>query len=96
MNTIIIDNEPRLIDSKLISYFKNYKANRPKTSTEILFINIKTFIIKNYGFLLLICLLIILLYIRYIEVNRRKKYIRKLIEEKKIKKKVNFNGEIDY
>ena len=89
--------EPKLIDKKLILYFRDYKNNRPKSSTEIIFDNIKTFIKKNYGFILLLVLLLVLLYVRYVEVNKRKKYIKKLIEEKKLKKKkVNFNEELDY
>jgi hypothetical protein len=92
------DIEPKLIDKKLILYFRDYKNNRPKSSSEMIFINFKNFIKKNYGFILLLLLLVILLYVRYVEVNKKKKYIKKLIEEKKLKKKkvVNFNEELDY
>ena len=71
------DIEPKLIDKKLILYFRDYKNNRPKSSLEIIFINFKIFIKKNYGFILLLLLLLILLYVRYMEVNRRKKIKKK-------------------
>jgi hypothetical protein len=42
---------------------------------------IYNFIIENYGFVLIVSLLIILLYVRYIEVNKRKKQLKEAIEK---------------
>lgn len=51
--------------------------------------NIWTFIKDNYGFFLMITLITLLLYVRYIEVNSRKKKMKEVIDkinkEKEIK-----------
>lgn len=39
------------------------------------------FIIQNYGFVIMISLLGILLYVRYIEVNKRKAQMKEVIEQ---------------
>jgi hypothetical protein len=80
------NNEPTLVDKKLIIYFKDYKQNRPKGFFESTCTNCINFSKKNYGFILLFILLSVLLYVRYIEVNKKKKYIKKLVEQKKLKK----------
>ncbi len=87
--------EPKLIDKKLIIYFRDYKHNRPKTFFENSCTNCINFSKNNYGFILLFILLSILLYVRYIEVNKKKQYIKKLVEQKKLKKQknINFNNE---
>ncbi len=42
---------------------------------------IYNFIIENYGFFIMISLLGILLYVRYIEVNKRKAQMKEVIEQ---------------
>ena len=86
--------EPKLIDEKLIIYFRDHKKNRPKTSYENMCDCCIDFLKKNYGFILLFSLIIILLYIRRIEVVKKKEYIQKLKEENKINK-ININ-KLDY
>ena len=39
------------------------------------------FIIENYGFVIMISLLTILLYVRYIEVNKRKAQLKEVVEK---------------
>jgi hypothetical protein len=46
-----------------------------------IFVNIWEFIKENYGFFLIISLIIILLYVRYIEVNSRKKKMKDAIDK---------------
>ncbi len=86
INKLSFNNEPTLIDKKLIIYFKDYKQNRPKGLFESTCDNCINFSKNNYGFILLFILLSLLLYVRYIEVNKKKKYIKKLVEQKKLKK----------
>jgi hypothetical protein len=42
---------------------------------------IYNFIIENYGFVIMISLLAILLYVRYIEVNKRKAQLKEVVEK---------------
>ena len=60
-----------------------------------IFNNIIAFIKANYGFVLLLSLIIILLYIRYIEVTRRKQQLKDLHEKTK-KTKNNKNNKYIY
>ena len=65
--------KPKLVESKLVNYYNNkIKAIELKQQLETESIK------ANYGFVLLISLIIILLYIRYIEVTRRKKQLKEL------------------
>jgi hypothetical protein len=81
--------KPNLVEKKIIKYHN--KKNNDIKDQEIFnnelkqnhwynnyLVYISTFIKENYGFVLLFSLIIILLYVRYIEVNKRKKQIQKL------------------
>jgi len=48
---------------------------------KIYILNLWNFIKENYGFFLIITLIIILLYVRYIEVNNRKNKMKKVLEQ---------------
>jgi hypothetical protein len=57
-------------------------ANQPAEPIYKHVINyIKNFIIENYGFVIMIFLLGILLWVRYIEVNKRKAQLKEVIEK---------------
>ena len=43
--------------------------------------NIKTLLINYYGFIILLFSIFLLLYLRYKEINRKKKYINKIIKK---------------
>lgn len=64
---------------------KQELANIPVIEPELwykkMFGNIWEFIKENYGFFLIITLISILLYVRYIEVNSRKKKMKTAIEQ---------------
>ena len=84
-------NKPKLIPTKMVEYFAHMRHEENKnqiggTGKQILN-KIKEFIMINYGFVILVTLICILLYIRYIEVNRRKENIKTYIEETKQNKK---------
>ena len=91
MNTYY--KKPNLVEPKLAKYFIN-KINEHqnklaqeaiKVEEETIFkkylMNIYDFIYNNYGFVLIISLLIILLYVRYVEVSRRKSKMKKIISQ---------------
>lgn len=88
--SLVKKDKPKLIPNKMIEYFTRIKEEEMKNqiggSKEILN-KIKIFILTNYGFVILIALICILLYIRYIEVNRRKEKIKIYIEENKQNKR---------
>lgn len=100
--------KPRLIPNKMIQYFINLREKESKIqfggSKEILN-KIKEFIKINYGFVLIVTLICILLYVRYIEVDRRKEKIKLIMEENKnnkkkvkpiLKKKIDDNEDLYY
>ena len=81
--------KPRLVESKLVNYYNN--KNKIIENKEViektdlsnkwykkLLDNTILFVKNNYGFVVLSLSIIILLYIRYIEVNRRKNKIKEL------------------
>ena len=91
MNTYY--KKPNLVEPKLAKYFIN-KINEQQTKLaqeaikveeETIFkkylMNIYEFIYNNYGFVLIISLLVILLYVRYLEVSRRKSKMKKIIDK---------------
>jgi hypothetical protein len=92
MNTYY--KKPKLVEPKLAKYFIN-KINEQQTKIaqdallkveeETIFkkylMKIYDFIYNNYGFVLINTLLIILLYVRYVEVSRRKSKMKKIINQ---------------
>ena len=84
--------EPHLVNKKLIQYFVNYKNNKEKSKINFFHLDIFNFVKKNYGFVILMSLFIILLYIRYIDVNRKKKYLKQIAEEKNLNKNIPYNN----
>jgi len=92
MNTYY--KKPKLVEPKLTKYFIN-KINEQQTKIaqeallkveeETIFkkylMKIYDFIYNNYGFVLINTLLIILLYVRYVEVSRRKSKMKKIINQ---------------
>jgi hypothetical protein len=92
MNTYY--KKPKLVEPKLAKYFIN-KINEQQTKIaqeallkveeETIFkkylMKIYDFIYNNYGFVLINSLLIILLYVRYVEVSRRKSKMKKIINQ---------------
>jgi hypothetical protein len=82
-----ISYKPKLVESKIINRY-NDKILKKVMIKENNFVNEKikylfslllTFIKNNYGFFLLFISIFFLLYIRYIEVNKKKEIIKKYI-----------------
>jgi hypothetical protein len=94
MSFDIYSNKPKLVDSKLIKYYnqKNKAAIEEVKEPEVIEVIeeetiqdkilkcIKEFMIENYGFVILFSLIILLLYVRYIEVSKKKKKIKEMLE----------------
>ena len=86
---MINDKIPKLVDKKIKNYFINkIKLDNINVQSNFNIIQIWydffkkiiiNFIKEYYGFVLLLSLIIILLYIRYIDVNKRKEKIRTII-----------------
>jgi hypothetical protein len=82
---------PKLVDKKIINYYKSKLKQEPiiviqeetmitkfcKTLTN----NTNSIIINYYGFIILIIAIFILLFVRYKEVYKKKKYINKIIKK---------------
>jgi hypothetical protein len=91
MSFDIYSNKPKLVDSKLIKYYneknKALEVKEPEivqvieeeTITDKIYKCIKEFIIENYGFVILFSLILLLLYVRYIEVSKKKKKIKEML-----------------
>lgn len=84
--------KPKLVEKKFIKYYKNIMDKQIQEEEIIKFeqsniipfhkkiLNyIKDFIFDNYGFVILMTLITILLYVRYLEVNKRKQRIKELL-----------------
>ena len=71
--------KPKLIEKKIVKFFKTKNIQKEpeinvNTGDSNFLVNyIKEFMIKNYGFVILFGLVTLLLYIRYLEVAKRKK-----------------------
>jgi hypothetical protein len=82
---------PKLVDKKIINYYKSKLKQEPIIVIQeetiitklykILTNNTKSIIINYYGFIVLIIAIFILLWLRYKEVNKKKKYINKIIKK---------------
>ena len=80
--------KPQLIDNKILKYYNN-KYNSPKIiipekNTQYEFLNVYyddfiNMLKNNCSFCVILFLLIILLYLRYIEVNIKKEKLKKII-----------------
>jgi hypothetical protein len=90
INNINITDNPRVIsDTEKPSYaeivkripvsiqFQSTKTNNLQSK---ILKCIKEFMIENYGFVILFSLIILLLYVRYIEVSKKKKKIKEMLE----------------
>jgi len=92
MSFDIYSNKPKLVDSKLIRYYneknKALEVKEPEivqviekeTLTDKIYECMKEFIIENYGFVILFSLILLLLYVRYIEVKKKKGKIKEMLE----------------
>lgn len=95
LNYISYKNPPKLVEKDLKKfYITQYKINHLKqiknNSNDYIYIikqylkyilvSIFNFIKEYYGFFILLTLISILLYIRYIEIYNRKKKIKKIIK----------------
>jgi hypothetical protein len=82
---------PKLVDKKIINYYKSKLKQEPiiviheetiiTKLCKILTKNTKSIILNYYGFIVLIIALFILLWLRYKDVNKKKKYINKMIKK---------------
>ena len=86
MSFDIYNNKPNLVENKILKIY-NEKIKKKVTIKEdnIYYIKAKEILLfiwqyvkTHYGFFILITSIIILLYIRYIEVNKKKNKIKKL------------------
>jgi hypothetical protein len=76
--------KPLLIPHKIIRYFNKLEEtqrNQQGGDVNEILNKIKEFIKINYGFVIITVLIIILLYVRYLEVNRRKEKIKLYMDE---------------
>jgi hypothetical protein len=85
--------KPKLIENKIVKYYnaknKQNKLNQPDVNEQIIHEPLHKkltnlvweFIKENYGFFIILILVIILLYVRYIEVNKRKEKMKKIIDQ---------------
>ena len=89
---------PKLVEKKIINYYKS-KIKQQELSKNIiieeqinnnviinkwynLFINnIKSLLINYYGFIILLFSIFLLLYLRYKEINKKKKFLNKIIKK---------------
>ena len=88
---------PKLVDKKIINYYKSKLKQQELAKNitneqiikqdiniskwyNILIINGKTILINYYGFILLSFMIFILLYLRYKEVYRKKRYFNKIVK----------------
>jgi hypothetical protein len=72
-----IKNKYTIVDSS--TKIENTSYEKINNIKNIIFDNIWNIIKEYYGFFIFLTLLIILLYIRYIEVNKRKAKIKKIL-----------------
>jgi predicted PurR-regulated permease PerM len=88
--SIVKKEKPRLIPHKMLNYFNHLKEEEIKKqqggALNDIINSIKEFIKTNYGFVIIVALILVLLYVRYLEVNRRKEKIKIYIDETKKKK----------
>ena len=84
--------KPKLVESKIVKFYVDKFKEKELIEKELIetqkqspdkwhlkiYSVIKKFIFENYGFVIIICLLAILLYIRYIEVQKKKKKLLEL------------------
>jgi len=93
MSFDIYNKKPKLIEPKLLKYFNDKIKNKEKQQTlelqnnltetwqKKLYKNICSFIKENYGFFIIVTLILLLLYVRYIEVNKRKNKVQNIINQ---------------
>jgi len=92
MSFDIYNKRPKLIEPKLLKYFNDKIKNKEikelesqnnltETWQKKLCTNICCFIKENYGFFIIITLILLLLYVRYIEVNKRKNKVQHIIKQ---------------
>jgi hypothetical protein len=86
--------KPKLIETKLVKYYnaknKQIKLNQPDIGSEPIIQEplhkkltnlVWEFIKENYGFFIILVLIVVLLYVRYIEVNKRKEKMKEIIDQ---------------
>ena len=83
------NTKPNLVEPKIFNYYNkknklliNNNNNNNFNNLKFYLLNIWNFIKSNYGFFIFFLLIFILLYVRYIEVNKKKYKIKLLLNNK--------------
>ena len=87
MSFDISSKRPKLVEGKVVKFFNDRKEAEKEieiiTASDTWYENIKQYLLEtfkeNWGFFILIILVTILLWVRYIEVNNRKEKIKKAL-----------------
>lgn len=101
MSFDIYNKKPKLIEPKILRYYNEKIQNKNKIKQDEIITNanaepwykntcgcIGSFIKNNYGFFLIVFLILLLLYVRYIEVNNRKKKMKIVVDQANKEKEI--------